>query len=392
MFGLEIDQKTIKISNRTRILGLLFKKGETTKQEISNYLKLSIPTVTTNINNLIAEGLVEEAGIAESTGGRKPVIIRFKPNSRYAFGIDISPTKITVALTNLFSEILVERQVVIENDLMSFEDIIRESHVIVEDIINSKMLDKNKVLGVGFSLPGIVDEENLILENAPNLKVKNFDLKPFRKLFNIPIIIENEANAAAIGEMTFGAAKNKSNFVYLSITEGVGTGIIIQKHIYKSMNKRAGEFGHMRITDEDLKCNCGRTGCWELFTSEKALIRNFNQNSKERITSIKEFFMHFENDSIIAKKVLNEYLFRLAIGIQNITLALAPEHVIIGGAISEYHKLYKDILMSNIEKESSIYDMNEINIDYSRLKGKASLHGACILAMQDLYTISRTTI
>ncbi len=393
MFGFnKIDQQTIKISNRMRILRLIAEKREITKQEIADILKLSVPTVTTNINKLLNEGLVEEAGVAESTGGRKPVILCFRPNARYAFGIDISPRKITVALTNLYAEIVIERESKIKEEGANFADIISESHQMVEEIIRDQEIERNKILGVGFSLPGMVDEENLILENAPNLKVKNFDFKLYGKLFDMPIFIENEANAAAIGEKILGVAKDKNNLIFISITEGIGTGIIIQEHIYKSSNKKAGEFGHMRITDEDFKCNCGRTGCWELYASEKALIRQFNQSSKEEISSVIEFFNQLENGSTIAKEVLDKYLSKLAVGIQNIILALAPEYVIIGGKVSKYHQLYENILMSKLNAESSIYDIKGINIGFSSLDGNASLCGASLLAMQDLYVTSKQSI
>ncbi|QZY54456.1 ROK family transcriptional regulator [Crassaminicella profunda] len=392
MFEFQINQQAIKLSNRTRILNFIAEKGEMTKQEIAKQLNLSIPTVISNISKLLEEGLVKEAGVAESTGGRKPVIIRFNPNARYSFGVDISPRKMKIVLINLESEILVEEEIALKEKINSFEAIIKESKKIIETIIEKEKIKKENILGVGFSLPGIINEEALILENAPNLKVKNFDFKPYKEIFGMPIYIENEANAAAIGERTLGHGKGKNNLVYISITEGVGTGIIIQNYLYKSISKKAGEFGHMRVTDEKIKCNCGRTGCWELYASERALIERFNTFSKQRIESVTQFFEYFQEGNEVAIKVLDRYLDYLCIGIENIILALSPEYIIIGGEISKYEGVYKEKLIEKLGKESTFYGMQGIRIGFSQLKEKASLLGAGILAIQDLFNMNNKAI
>lgn len=390
MFGIHIDQQTIKLSNRVKILNIIAEKGEITKQEISDTLDLSVPTVINNVNELIEDGLVEEAGVAKSTGGRKPMIIRFKPDARFSIGVDISPNKLKLVLVNLYCEILYEYSEEIRD--FNFKDIIDKVYNIIEDVLKSRGIDRSMILGVGFSLPGLVDEERLVLENAPNLNVKNFDFKDYENRYGMPIYIENEANVAAIGEMTLGAAKGQSNVVYISITEGIGTGIIIQNHLYKSTSKWAGEFGHMRITDEKLRCNCGRTGCWELYASERSLINQFNTRSDNKIKELGQFFNLAASGSRDAADVLDRYLSYLAVGIENIILALSPEYIIIGGEVSEYENIYREELQKKLKQESSFYGIEGIKIGFSKLRGRASVLGASTLAIQNLFTFDKKTI
>ena len=167
-----VDQEIIKDSNRKQILQLLYKRREMTKQEISKELEISIPTVTNNINTLIEEGILQEAGVAESTGGRKPVIVKFIPNSRYSFGVDFSLNLIRVVLTNLDSEIIYETSFPIHG-FTNIAEVMKKIEAIMKCALRDKQIPLKSVLGIGFSLPGTVNEEEMFLEIAPNLKIKN---------------------------------------------------------------------------------------------------------------------------------------------------------------------------------------------------------------------------
>ncbi|GKX29540.1 ArsR family transcriptional regulator [Vallitalea longa] len=386
-----VNQQIIKETNRARILKLIRAKKEITIKDIAKILGTSIPTVISNVNELINIGIVEEGGVAESSGGRKPVIIRMIPEARLSFGVDISPNKISIALMDLNATILEEKSSEYETN-KSFEGILCITREIIESIIKKNNIKRDKILGIGFSLPGIVDEENLVLEIAPNINVKNFDFKPYEKFFGFPVYIENEANDAAIGEAELGISSHYNNLVFISITEGIGTGIIIQNHLYKSTSKRAGEFGHMRITDDAIKCNCGRTGCWELYASETALLKNYNDKSSSKVKTVSQFIGKVENEDSLACEVFNQYIRYLAVGIENVILTISPEKIIIGGKISKYHELYEKTLVEYINSESVLYPIDESIIGYSSLKGRASIIGAGLLPINQLIRTGAATL
>jgi len=386
-----IDQETIKNSNRKKILNLIAEKREYTKQNISKEIGVSIPTVIANINELMEEGLVEEAGVEGSTGGRKPVIVRFLPDSKYSFGIEFTLNNVRVILINLDSEIKSDSSFKVV-DYENIDDIIDNIHRIIDSVIVEKKINNKNILGIGFSLPGTVNEESLILELAPNIGMKNVDFSKFLKVLKFPIYIENEANSAAFAELNLGIAKKMRNLVYLSITEGIGAGLVIQDHLYKGKNKRAGELGHMTIVPNGKPCNCGRKGCLEQYASRKSLLEDYNLKNENSVDNLKEFFSRVEEREELAMLELDRYISYLAIGIQNIVLIFDPHYVVLGGEISNFSEYYLKDLKEKVFVENSFYDNTSLKIFTSKLKKDSSILGVALLPLQKLFSMNEKII
>ena len=386
-----IDQEVIKDSNRKKILNLIAEKREYTKQSISKEIGVSIPTVISNINELIEEGLVEEAGALASTGGRKPIIVRFLPDSKYSFGVEFTLNNVRVILTNLDSQIKFDVTFQAK-DFKNIDDIINKINEIINNVLRDEKISPKDILGIGFSLPGTVNEEKLILELAPNIGLKNIDFSSFTSIFQFPIYIENEANSAAFGELNLGIAKKMRNLVYISINEGIGAGVVIQDHLYKGKNKRAGELGHMTIVPNGKSCNCGRKGCLEQYASKKCLIEDYNSRSLNPVATLKEFFSRVDQKENLAILELQKYINFLAIGIQNIVLILDPHYVVLGGEVSDFSQYYLEDLKEKVFAPNSFYDSNDLKIFTSKLKKDASILGAALLPLQKLFSINEKII
>ncbi len=315
-----INHKAIKNYNRRKIINLLTVKRELTRQSISLKTGISIPTVATNIQELIEEGLVEEAGTAESTGGRKAIIARYLPDSRVSFGVEFTQEKVRIILSNLDLEVRFESELSIES-FGRIDEVVNRTSDEIEHILLSLKIPHEKVLGVGFSLPGTVNQNKMTLELAPNLGMKDIQFKPFENIFRYPIFIENEANAGALAEMKFGKPSKSSELIYVSVARGIGTGLIIHGKLYKGKNQRAGEFGHMTVVPDGKLCNCGRKGCWELYASEKALMERYFQAMEIQNPvgySISDFLKSLKSGDKTVINLWNEYLDYFALGIQNI--------------------------------------------------------------------------
>jgi len=386
-----IDQEVIKDSNRKKILNLIAEKREYTKQSISKEIGVSIPTVISNINELIEEGLVEEAGVEGSTGGRKPIIVRFLPDSKYSFGVEFTLNNVRVILTNLDSQIKFDVTFQVK-DFKNIDDIINRIHEIITNVLSDAKISPMDILGIGFSLPGTVNEEKLILELAPNISLKNIDFNKYAQLLKFPVYIENEANSAAFGELNLGIAKKMRNLVYISINEGIGAGVVIQDHLYKGKNKRAGELGHMTIVPNGKSCNCGRKGCLEQYASKKSLMEDYNSRSLKPVDTLKEFFSRVDQKESLAILELQKYINFLAIGIQNIVLILDPHYVIIGGEVSAFSEYYLEDLKDKVFVQNSFYDDSDLKIFTSKLKKDASILGAALLPLQKLFSINEKII
>jgi len=386
-----LSQDQIKEINRVNVINIIKKSKEITKHEIAHLLKLSIPTVTTNINSLIEEGYVEEAGVAESTGGRKPMILKFNANARYSFGVNITPDRVSIVLINLNTELLHNVSFMYRREY-SFFDVLEMIEDEVIRMLEEFHIAKTSILGIGLSLPGLVDEDKLILQNAPNIGVKDFDFTLFQQRLGMKVYVENEANAAAYAETLEGKHKNMNNVVYISITEGVGAGIIIDNHIYKSTNKKAGEFGHMRISEENIKCNCGRTGCWELFASKRALFKYYKEATGIRVSSLDNIFIRGNLDEPKVKIAISKYLDHLFIGIENIVLGLNPEYVIIGGELGKYKDEMLDFVNEKNKLKSAYMEYEGTRIIFSDLDDRGSLIGAGLLPLQEVFNFKKSVI
>ncbi len=373
----KLEQSQIKIRNRAMILKS-FRTNETLqKVDLVKSLGLSITTVTTNINELLEEGLIKKTGIAESTGGRKPLVLELDKFSRFTVGVDIAPHRVSIIVMNLMSEAIDRIDYNVDEKL---DHVLDGIQIKIKELITKNHLDITQCLGVGLSLPGIVDDTSKLLINAPNLQASNYSLKQFNTSLNLPLYIENEANVAAFAEIHLGTAISYENVIFVSITDGLGCGIIIGNKVYRSHDKRAGEFGHMRISDQDIKCSCGRTGCWEVFASERALTRYYFELSQKKVT-LNEFFSNLDQDK---ENALEQYYRYLSMGIENIILGLDPEQVIIGGDIINMFKMHHIDLIEKIKLNSSISNLNT-DIVLSEMTPFSSVIGASLLPIGELF-------
>jgi predicted NBD/HSP70 family sugar kinase len=388
-----INQKTILTENRKRILRLLTSKRELTIPEISRELDISIPTISKNINQLKGEGLVQEAGVSSSSGGRRPMLIKFIPDAFYSFGVEFSVERqVRIILTNLDSKILAE-SALSDPDFNDIDGLMQEIYHRVETVLLDSKISWQKVLGIGFSLPGTTDEETGLLKIAPNLmkrsivKLKNVDFTKYESLFRLPLFIENDANAAAMAELTLGIAKVIQNLVFLSILSyGIGGAIVVGGQLYQGKNKRAGEFSHMKIASHGRRCFCGRRDCWELYGSLNVLLTMYREQTGKTISSVNNFFALLKESERTALEVFDEYLDHLATGIQNIILIQDPHFVIIGGMLSRFDAFFLEPLQEKVFVENSFYDRTDVQIMCSTLKEDASILGASLLPLERIFS------
>lgn len=377
--GKVINHEAIKNYNRNKILRLLSVKRQMTKQEIAAQTNISIPTVANNIETLISEGIVDEAGMANSTGGRRAMMVRFLPDSHFSFGVDVSPVRVRMVMSNLDGDFKYDDcfPYRLGDDMSSIiDEIVKRARA-----VQKKMsIDDSRIIGTGFSLPGTVNRKDQVLEMAPNLGMKNISFKPFKKLLRFPFFLENEANAGVLTEIARG--NGDSDIVYISITSGVGCGVIINGKLHRGKNLRAGEFGHMSIDQNGYKCRCGRNGCWEMYVSESALLasmKNAAGKKNSRTFGMDDVFELIESGNTAALEIFDNYIEYLAMGIENIILGLDPGTVVIGGEITKLGDHLMKPLRDKIFLSNNFESADEIKIIASRDGDNASIIGAAML-------------
>lgn len=380
---MEINHSKIKETNRKKIIALLLEKDEITKLDISRKLDISITTVSTNIVELKDEGIVEDVRSVESTGGRKAIAIKLNDNCRYSIGVALTPNHIKISLVNIKKSIIENIRVRHKN--VGIENIITILNENIDIIMKKYGVSSENLLGIGISLQGTVDYNMGIVKYCYLLGIKDFNLKERFEYLNVPIYVDNEANLSAYYEFLNRKDKLK-NLLYVSITDGLGLGIIINGRIYRGDNNSSGEMGHIKITINGKKCKCGARGCLEAYTSMNTLIDNYNEGSSFNISDIDEFEERYIQKDEIAKKTLDKYLKILGIGISNLIMILDPNTVILGGDINNLLEDKIDVLKKYIYKDNLFTDENSCIISVASFK-ESYLLGAAMMPIEEFLEI-----
>jgi len=380
---IEINHSKIKETNRKKIIGLLLEKNEITKLDISRMLDISITTVSTNITELKNEGIVEDVRSLESTGGRKAIAIKLNESCRYSIGVALTPNHIKISLVNLKKNII--ENISIRHKNNGIENIINLLSNNLEILMEKHKMTSENLLGLGISVPGTVDFKEGIIKYSYLLGVKNLNIKEKFEYLNVPIFVDNEANLSAYYEF-LNKKDMLKNLLYVSITDGLGLGIIINGKIYRGDNNSSGEMGHMKIALNGKKCKCGARGCLEAYTSMNSLVDNYNEVTDIKINDIDEFEQKYIQKDKVIEKILDKYLKTLSLGISNLIMILDPNSVIVGGDINSLLKDKVDLLKECIYKDNIFVDENSCSISIASFK-EAYLLGAAMMPIEDFLEI-----
>ncbi|GIM27702.1 xylose repressor [Clostridium polyendosporum] len=372
------DQALVKKLNQKLLLNEILKNSPISRAKLSEITGLNKSTVSSQVNTLIEEKLIFEIGQGQSTGGRKPVMLIFNKNAGYSIGIDIGVDYINGILTDLEGNIVLDM----------YYDLADSSPEITKDILFkivkhfiSHMPDSSYgLIGIGVCVPGLVDRNEKIIF-TPNSNWSNIDLKTLiQQEFNVSVFIENEANAGAYGEKIFGAAKNYDNIIYVSISTGIGIGIIINNELYRGVNGFSGEMGHMTIDFNGPKCSCGNRGCWELYASEKALLKSFQK--KNNTISYQEIIDLAHQNDVEILNLLQNFGHYLGIGLTNILNTFNPQAVILRNNIIESHSMVLNSIRNSVSSRTYPELDNHYELLPSSLGKNAAALGASSIAIE----------
>lgn len=311
------DKKTI---TRSRILNYVINNQVTSKVEVSKNLNLSMPTVLSNVNDLIAKGIIIETGEYESTGGRKAKSIGINPSYRYSVGIVITANHVGMVLVNLKYEIVKFRRV-----RMKFSpdaSYCQELSVLTSEFLKDTEYQE-RILGLGISIPGIISQKDHLLIKSHALQLENYSLSFLEQAFDLPVYFENDANAAMMAE----DINRYRNAIYLSLNNTLGGAFCIDGKLFQGENQKAGEFGHMILVPGGRKCYCGKKGCADAYCAASALTDETN--------SLETFMEQLKSGDEAEEEKWSEYLDMLAVLISNLRMAYDMD-IILGGEVGGY--------------------------------------------------------
>jgi len=322
-------------TNRNKVIQLIRQDQITDRNRISSALDINVSTSKRIVDDLLDERIVRMLGSSESTGGRKAAKIGINPDYGLNICVKIEVNSAIFALTDFLDNTIEQDRVPFAKG-SSFED--------VKPLIKQKILDfivianaKNKTIkGIGFAISGLTskDAKKLVASRLLGWFNINFE-KEFGTELKIPVFVEHDVNCAAIAEQWYGAGKDINTFVLVTVGEGTGSGIIINKKLYKGSYGGAGEIGHTIFEKNGIPCYCGQKGCLEMYTNEKFILDRIEKKHPE-ITALGQETIRslLREDGENVKLILNEWASNLATGIIGAIALIEPERVIIGGELA----------------------------------------------------------
>ncbi len=305
-------------------------------------------------------------------------------------GIDLGGTNIAVGLVDENRKIIHKKSVPTLKE-RGYEAIVNDMARVVKEVVKEAGYTLDDIKYVGIGCPGTVDNDRGLVIYSNNIVMHNVPLvEEFQKYIDLPVGLENDANAAAYGEY-LALNTDMECFIFVTLGTGVGGGIIINGKIYSGFNRSGGEIGHITLVVDGKECTCGKKGCWEQYASVTALIEQTEEKMREHPESImhnwvknfgkingKTAFECSEQGDKAAQEVKEQYIRYVAEGISSMVNIFQPEMIVIGGGISkEGDELLLPIKNFVYENDYNKY-MPKTDIKIAQLYNDAGIIGAAM--------------
>ena len=247
-----------------------------------------------------------------------------------------------------------------------------------------------KIAAVGVGAPGVIHAVTGVVVKSPNFPDwNNLPLKKeLEAALALPVSIENDANAAALGEQWRGAGRGIASMIFLTLGTGVGGGIVLDGRIWPGADGMAGEIGHMTIIPDGRRCGCGNTGCLEMYASSRGIVMTYQErSSRSKVITSEEIYQAAREGDVLAGDVMKGMGRLLGIGIANLINIFNPEMIVIGGGVKDAWPLFIETACEEIKKRAFEYPAARTQIVPSVLGDDAGMIGAAALAFQKLHAV-----
>lgn len=346
------DQNWVRERNLAIVLNYLWEARQpVSRTHLTRVSGLNKSTVGSLVAQLQAWGFLREGGISDPRPGRPSVLIDMNSEIGRLVGVEIGVGFVSVVVTDLKANVVwrgkVESTDVVSSD-GQFQTLEQAEQLVGEAIVQTTSAG-SRLFGIGVGVPGLVDHATGTLLFAPNLRWRDIPIRDrWQDRFGVRVIVENEADAAALGERMLGIARDVDNFLYLSAGVGLGGGLVIDGKLYGGAGGFAGEVGHMTIEPDGPQCNCGNRGCWETLVGPVAIVRRVRRAAEEGHAAglldlcggdagairMKHVLTAASRGEPAVVKALEEVGRYLGIGIANLVNAFNPTLVVLGGVLS----------------------------------------------------------
>ncbi|MFG1731289.1 ROK family transcriptional regulator [Paenibacillus sp. 843] len=395
------DHKLIQALNRSKVLNKIRTEGPISRIDLAKKNKLSPSTVASAVQELIKEGYVSEIGTGSSSGGRKPILLKFNPDNHYLFAVAITNSVMMLARMNLEARVLQKETHPLTG--LQGEAVVERLLSLMDDFMTGQE-DLERCVGISITVPGIVSDSQGMVHYNTKLRMTDVPMKRMvEERYGLRTWVENDMNSVVLAERRFGDYAF-ANLIYISIGDGLGSGILINDHLLRGKHGGAGEFGHTSINRSGIRCECGNVGCLDSYISWIAVYsRIITAIATGRPTLIQE--MSGGDYSQIVPSVFKEALRRgdklardlneevaelLGAAIVNLVNMFNPEALILGGDMAHGNPELLEMVRSYIDRHALPILKEDLVFGLASLGEDEKLMGAASVLLQDLLGFSLT--
>lgn len=385
--------KVVGGSNESIVINMIRRRGPISRVDIAKLTGLTAPTVTNISGKLIALGLIHEYMIGESSGGRRPVLLKANPEMVNMIIINIRSKEMLGYLVN--SGLEIKNELCCDIRHLEQEAILA---LLAETITKLHSGQGGQVANaIGIIVRGPVKSREGLSLFSPSTGWRNVPLKfIIEEKFHLPVFVENDMRAMALGVYHYGPYQDVKNAVFLGVGGGIGSGIILNGELYRGFNDSAGEIGHTLVDIDGPECSCGNYGCFEAMASETALVNLMVKAIKEGRGSLVIEMVEGDMDAVraehiysaadqgdqLAIRILRHVARYLGMGAANIINIFNPQLVIIGGGIVKGREFIEKILLEVIKERALESCYASVQIEFSSEGRGAALKGIVDLVME----------
>jgi glucokinase-like ROK family protein len=402
--NLEFNTPFIVTHQQAEIIRALRRRGVISRTDIARMTGWSRAKITTEVSVLIDKGFLKEVGDGTSEGGRRPRLLNINNELGYVIGVDIGATSIDMALADVCGRVM-QRQSVPADVRNSPEVVLGHCSQMILDMALAQGTSPEKIYAIGVGVPGPVEFARGTLVAPPLMpEWENFPIRQFfRTTFpSAIIVVDNDVNIMAIGELRAGQGVGLDDFIYVKIGTGIGAGIVSNGKIHRGANGCAGDIGHICVDKQGTMCRCGNIGCLEAMAAgpaiaERAMVAARTGESPilaRRLETNGSFLRPedvgaaFREGDRVACEIIQSSGRMIGEVLAGLVSFFNPSHIFVGGGVTNLGNQLLSSIRQTVLQRSLPLATRHLIIDYSNMGTEAGVTGAIFLTFDYLFYVS----
>ncbi|MEU3398121.1 ROK family transcriptional regulator [Streptomyces filamentosus] len=376
------SQTSLHRANLERVVRAVRMAGSLTQAEIARSTGLSAATVSNIVRELKDGGTVDVT--PTSAGGRRARSVSLSGDAGIVIGVDFGHTHLRVAVGNLAHQVLAEEAEPLDVDASAAEGFDRAERL-VNRLIETTGIGRDKVIGVGLGVPGPIDVSSGTLGSTSILPGWS-GINPAEELsarLGVPVHVDNDANLGALGELVWGSGRGVRDLAYIKVASGVGAGLVIDGRVYRGPGGTAGEIGHITLDESGPVCRCGNRGCLETFTAARYVLPLLWPSHGPDLTLERVVQLAREGDPG-CRRVIADVGRHIGSGVANLCNLLNPSRVVLGGDLAEAGELVLSPIRDSVGRYAIPSAARQLSLVQGALGGRAEVLGALALVLSEM--------